>query len=225
MNELEDKNTKKKKKVTKLDNKLKRYKNAMQIIEYNQNELIKKDIIKSSLNVLETTQNDILDDIPTESLEDFLTEIIALHIPFKGPFVEEIISNAVVTPVIAISKYGLKSIDDILFYSETKMTKDDYIKKIEDIKNNSLKFSGNLIKNMNRPTDKNELIVELYKQCYKNYDSDEACKRITSDFGITRSDLDTIKSLVIYIAQNPESMNYEGDKMTSEHLKTLGILQ
>ena len=130
MNELEDKNTELEKKVTELDNKLKRYKNAMQIIEYNQNELIKKDIIKSSLNVLETTQNDILDDIPTESLEEFLTEIIALHIPFKGPFVEEIISNAVVTPVIAISKYGLKSIDDILFYSETN---DEEMKDVKNV--------------------------------------------------------------------------------------------
>ncbi len=42
---------------------------------------------------------------------------------------------------------------------------------------------------------------------------------------VTWSDLDTIKLLVIYIAQNPDSENYEGDKMTSEHLKSLGILQ
>lgn len=199
--------------------------NNMDTIEFNQNELVKREIIESSLDTLSTVENDIIDDIPIESLQEFLTQIIVLHLPFQGPVVEEIISNAVVTPIVEITKYGMKSIDDILFYSKTKMTKDEYRKKIEDIKENSLRFSGNLIQNMNRPTDKNELIVELYKQCYKNYDSHEACKRMTSDFGITRGDLDTIKSLVIYIAQNPDSENYEGNKMTSEHLKSLGILQ
>ena len=55
--------------------------------------------------------------------------------------------------------------------------------------------------------------------------SADECKQLTSDFGITRYDLDTIKSLVIYISLNPDSKNFQGDKMTSEHLKSLGILQ
>ena len=213
------------KKVNKLEDNLEIINNSIKLMEYNQNELIKKEIIETSLNALETVEDAILDDLPIETLEEFLTQIIVLHLPFRGPIVEEIITNAVVTPVVGIAKYGLKSIDDVLFYSQTKMSKEEYREKIEEIKQNSLKFSGNLIKNMNRPTDKNEIIVELYKQCYKNYDSAEECNRMTSDFGITRSDLDTIKSLVLYINQNPDSEKFEGDKMTSEHLKSLGILQ
>lgn len=200
-------------------------KNKMEFIKNNQEELIKKEIIESSLDALRGIEDEIVDQMDSETLEEFLTQVIALHIPFKGQLVEEIISKSVVIPVINVAKYGLKSIDDILFYNQTKMTKNDYMEKIQEIKENSLKFSGNLIKNMNRPTDKNEIIVELYKRCLKKYDSADECKRLTSDFGISRSDLDTIKSLVIYISMNPDSANFQGDKMTSEHLKSLGILQ
>ena len=213
------------KKIIELDETITGMKKNIELMKNNQDELIKKEVIQSSLNALKGIEDEVVDHMDSETLEEFLTQVIALHIPFKGQLVEEIISKSVVIPVINVAKYGLKSIDDILFYNQTKMTKNDYMKKLQEIKENSLKFSGNLIKNMNRPTDKNEIIVELYKQCFKKYDSADECKRLTSDFGITRYDLDTIKSLVIYISMNPDSINFQGDRMTSEHLKSLGILQ
>lgn len=173
--------------------------------------------------------NELVEELDSEWIEDFLTKVITAHLPVSNKYIEELINKSIVKLSVNTAKYGLNKIDDLLFFTKTGFDKKTYYKELEKVKQEINKNIGMKITKGKRSTqtDEHQLLVDLIKGCRSGYsereDDDSPCKEPIGSYAesLSSSSMKTIEDLLKYIAMQNDDPE---DNLTVDYLKDKGIL-
>lgn len=218
-------------KVEKLESELKNLETKVKKNEAKEIDEKVTDIGIEALKDLEELElpEELVKDLDSEWIEEFLTKVITAHLPISNEYIEELVNKSIVKLSVNTVKYGLNNIDDLLFFTKTGFDKKNYYKELEKVKKEINKNIGMKITKGKRSTqtDEHQFLVDLIKGCRVGYsernNDDSPCKEPIGAYSesLSSGSMKTIEDLLKYISMQKDDPE---DNLTVDYLKDKGIL-